>query len=412
MRGRTQAVGGSSSPRSGGARNGETRPGRAEAHRRRGQRRSNANDGSRQSSSSDSESAASSNDYQNGFEMSDLDWAYQEAMARGRNDETPAGTRRGDGADGHERRVGQGRRGEPAAAGEATGAPIQGDTRGRPMDVSSLLLAGSRPARHSGDAGSAKDVGRAARLAAALRAEVVHASSEITLSESRASRRPTSHQRESDAAAAPVMTARVQYDRSRRSNRPPFPQPPAAAARFFLRRPIPRPRSSALEPRGAAIIARDIRATHVGRWLLIALAAAAALAAFVVRPRPRRQVLASARGLASRPRRRAPAHALGADPLDRVRGAHGPHRRGDCRRARQTGTATRARSARGCSWCWTRRGRCARVCPTAARGGTRAIEEARAMPPDTTGDRRSPSRRPPKGSSRDRPPTARASIAR
>ncbi len=192
----------------------------------------------RQSSSSDSESAAWSNDYQNGFEMSDLDWAYQEAMARGRTDEAPHPEPGGDVTppSGTSDPSSKGRPAEPAAAGELTGSPIEGDTRGRPADFSSLLRGTQHATGHSGAPDQAKDDGRAARLAAALRTEVVHANSEITLPnlDRPASRRATTAS--SVPPAAPGASEHVAYDRSHAAQPPAVPDARRPLLRgYFLR---------------------------------------------------------------------------------------------------------------------------------------------------------------------------------
>ena len=201
-------------------------------------RGSNANQTeARSSSSSDSDSGAWSNDYQNGFEMSDLDWAYQEAMARGRNDDAPR-QEPGEVTGGRDPNdaSGRGRRGEPAASGEATGAPVQGDTRGRPIDVSSLLLGRQQASAGSGMPDPAQDIRPSAKLTAALRAEVVHASSDVTLPnpDQQPARRATNASQ--TTAGAPLMTAPVQYDRSRAVQPPAVPAARRPLLReFFLR---------------------------------------------------------------------------------------------------------------------------------------------------------------------------------
>jgi hypothetical protein len=189
------------------------------------------------SSSSDTDSAAWSNDYQNGFEMSDLDWAYQEAMARGRNDEAtrqdPAGEVTGS-RDTNDA-TGGGRRGEPAASGEATGAPVQGDTRGRPMDLTSLLLGKQQASAGSGTPDPPPDT-RRAKLTAALRSEVVHASSDVTLPnpDLPSARRATNASQ--TPGAAPGTADHVKYDRSRAAQPPAVPAARRPLVReFFLR---------------------------------------------------------------------------------------------------------------------------------------------------------------------------------
>jgi hypothetical protein len=204
----------------------------------------NANDGAK-SSPPDDQSAAWSDDYHNGFEMSDLDWAYQEALARGRSEETPQVEPGGEVTPpaGTTAPPGKGRQGEPSASGQLSGTPIEGDTRGRPVDFTSLLR-GSQHAS-SGAPGApdqAKDGGRAARLAAALRTEVVHASSETTLPEldRPAARRATNASK--TPLATPVTTDAVRYDRSRATQPPAVPEARRPLLRgFFLRPAEPAP---------------------------------------------------------------------------------------------------------------------------------------------------------------------------
>jgi hypothetical protein len=192
----------------------------------------------RQSSPSDSD-AAWSDDYHNGFEMSDLDWAYQEALARGRSEEA---TRAEPGGEvtpppGAGEPKGQGRQGEPAASGELSGSPVEGDTRGNPASFSSLLVGNQHAKGEPGAPERANDAGRAAKLAAALRTEVVHASSEVTLPDldAPAPRRATNASR--TPAAAPVMRDGVPYDRSRAAQPPAVPDARRPLLRGFFLRP-------------------------------------------------------------------------------------------------------------------------------------------------------------------------------
>jgi len=193
----------------------------------------------RQSAQSDSDTAAWSDDYHNGFEMSDLDWAYQEAMARGRSEEATHAEPGGEVTtppSGTSDPSSKGRPAEPAAAGELNGTPVEGDTRGRPADFSSLLRGTQHASGNSGAPDQAKDAGRTARLAAALRTEVVHASSEITLPnlDRPAARRATNESKAPLAAAA--TTEPVRYDRSRATQPPAVPDARRPLLRgYFLR---------------------------------------------------------------------------------------------------------------------------------------------------------------------------------
>jgi len=164
--------------------------------------------------------------------------AYQEAMARGRTDEAPHPEPGGDVTppSGTSDPSSKGRPAEPAAAGELTGSPIEGDTRGRPADFSSLLRGTQHATGHSGAPDQAKDDGRAARLAAALRTEVVHANSEITLPnlDRPASRRATTAS--SVPPAAPGASEHVAYDRSHAAQPPAVPDARRPLLRgYFLR---------------------------------------------------------------------------------------------------------------------------------------------------------------------------------
>jgi len=192
----------------------------------------------RQSSPSDSDGAWS-DDYHNGFEMSDLDWAYQEALARGRSEEA---TRAEPGGEvtppaGAGEPKGKGRQGEPAASGELSGSPVEGDTRGNPASFSSLLVGNQHAKGEPGAPERANDAGRAAKLAATLRAEVVHASSEVTLPalDVAAARRATNASR--TPAAGPVTTDGVPYDRSRAAQPPAVPDARRPLLRGFFLRP-------------------------------------------------------------------------------------------------------------------------------------------------------------------------------
>jgi len=82
----------------------------------------------------------------------------------------------------------------------------------------------------------AQDIRPSAKLTAALRAEVVHASSDVTLPnpDQQPARRATNASQ--TTAAAPLMTAPVQYDRSRAVQPPAVPAARRPLLReFFLR---------------------------------------------------------------------------------------------------------------------------------------------------------------------------------
>ena len=129
---------------------------------------------------SDSLVGASSDDLHNGFELADLDWAYQEAIARVRADErTPpdAGGEVTTAEDAPDGKADE-RPGESAASGALNGVPIEADTRGQAMN---FLAPTPGRQQASADSGSTKDPAkpdRAATLAVTLRSEVVHARSD------------------------------------------------------------------------------------------------------------------------------------------------------------------------------------------------------------------------------------------
>ncbi|MEO7275287.1 MAG: hypothetical protein ABIX28_14185 [Vicinamibacterales bacterium] len=197
------------------------------------------------SAPSDNDGAAWSDDYHNGFEMSDLDWAYQEAMARGRSEPAAKAEPGGEvtaAPPGKREPAAKGKQGEPASAGELTGSPVEGDTRGRPADFASLLRGTQHSTGKASAEDQAKDAGRVARLTAALRTEVVHASSQITLPDLD---RPAAR-RATNASQAPVVgpdpSKQVRYDRSRASQPPAVPEARRPLLRgYFLRPAEPMP---------------------------------------------------------------------------------------------------------------------------------------------------------------------------
>nr|ADC36103.1 hypothetical protein [uncultured bacterium 126] len=190
-------------------------------------------------SSSDTDGAAWSDDYHNGFEMSDLDWAYQEAMARGRSEPAPHPEPGGDVTPpaGKSESASKGRQGEPASAGELSGSPVEGDTRGRPADFTSLLRGSQHSSGKAAAENQPQDAGRVARLAAALRSEVVHASTEITLPnlDRPAARRATNATKAPAAAADP--TVQVRYDQSHATQPPAVPELRRPLLRGYFLRP-------------------------------------------------------------------------------------------------------------------------------------------------------------------------------
>jgi hypothetical protein len=175
---------------------------------------------------SDGDTESSADDAHDGFELADLDWAYQEALARAQGDERTRPDSSAEAIASEGRRDGQAGEGglEHAASGALTDVPVEGDAQGQAASFSSLLV--GRP-QASGDAGSTappQSPSRAAALAAALRSEVVHARSDVdgpNLDLLNGPRRGTNPgQTPSGAVRADHV---VRYDRSRAMQPPAVP---------------------------------------------------------------------------------------------------------------------------------------------------------------------------------------------
>ena len=277
------------------------------------------------------DAAAWSDDYHNGFEMSDLDWAYQEAMARGRSEPATHAEPGGEVTPpaGKSEPASKGRQGEPASAGRAERLAGRG-RHARPPGRLHLAAPGQRSTR-SGKAGAPRIK---PRTPAGWRD---WPRCFAPKSSTRAPRSPCQASTDRPPDGPPTRARRrpprpITTDTG--SLRPiPATQPPAVpeARRPLLRGYFLRPAEP--DARGQApltsrrvrptLTARDIRATRPGpRGCSSAWRSARPWPRSWSGPRPRRQVLALAGRCGSVSSvHAAPAHAVGARPLDRVRGA-------------------------------------------------------------------------------------------
>lgn len=195
-------------------------------------------------SGGDLDSGGWTDDYNTGFEIADLEWAYQEAMARARMDALSR-AEPGTGAvspEGSANASADARPGDPAGAGALTGAPVAADTRGQAVSFSSLLLGRQQATGDAASPNQAQDLERAAGRSAALRNEVVHARSDVPARnvDAPALRRATR------AGQGPVdrpgTADPVRYDRSRATQPAPVPEARRPLVHdFFLRRADPVP---------------------------------------------------------------------------------------------------------------------------------------------------------------------------
>ena len=197
-------------------------------------------DPNHQLSATDSESGdgAWPDNLHNGFELGDLDWAYQEALARGGADERARLDAGGDAAASESVRDGKVGEGEvaPAASGSTTDVPVEADLRGQAASFSSLLLGRQQASGGPDSPAAPKSPGRAATLAA-LRHEVIHAQSDVEVPnpDAPAARRATNAGRTSTAATSPDHVAR--YDRSHAIQPPAVPDARRPLVHGFFLRP-------------------------------------------------------------------------------------------------------------------------------------------------------------------------------
>ena len=201
-------------------------------------------DESTSSSESDVEAGDSPADDHNGFELADLEWAYQEAKGRARVDERSRPDPGAGASDSEQPRDGKTaqRDVEPAASGAPGTVSIDADLRGSPANV---LLQQSGRQQADGDPGNhttPAPPGRGASVAAALRHEVIHAqrdfeAPQVNLSAARRATNPTQ-----TPAGATSSNLPVRYEPARASQPPAVPESRRALVRdFFLRPAEPRP---------------------------------------------------------------------------------------------------------------------------------------------------------------------------
>ena len=160
--------------------------------------------------------SASSADFNNGFELADLDWAYQEAVAQVSMDE----------------------RAHPDPGAEA--ASSEGARDGKAVQVVgfSSLLFGKQQATGEADPAAAQQAAESAvTLAATLRHEIVHAQTDVPASnlDTVSTRRATNAG--GTAAGAAMMENGVRYDRSRAAQPPALPEARRPLVHSFFLRP-------------------------------------------------------------------------------------------------------------------------------------------------------------------------------
>ena len=174
---------------------------------------------------SDSGDGALPDDLHNGFELGDLDWAYQEALARGGADERARLDAGADAAASESTRDGKAGEGavDPAASGSTAGVPIEADLRGQAASFSSLLLGRQQASGGPDSPAAPKSPERSATLAAALRHEVIHAQSDVDVPnlDAPTARRATNAGRTPAAAIATDQVGR--YERSHAIQPPAVP---------------------------------------------------------------------------------------------------------------------------------------------------------------------------------------------
>ena len=177
--------------------------------------------------------------YNNGFELSDLNWAYQEAVARARVGERSRPDARSAASASEEKRDGKpGQRdSEPASSGSLNDVPVLADTRGQPVGFLSQLLGRQQASGEPGSADRPQSPGHAATLAAALRAEIVRARSDISVPDldTPAARRATNAGR--TPTGAYIVDNGVRYDRSRAMQPPAVPEARRSLVHNFFLRP-------------------------------------------------------------------------------------------------------------------------------------------------------------------------------
>ena len=177
--------------------------------------------------------------YNNGFEINDLSWAYQEAVARVRSGERPHSDPRGEAGASDGTRDGKPgeRDSEPAASGSPDGVPVLADTRGQPVGFLSQLLGRQQASGEPGSADHSQSAGHATALTAALRAEIVRARSDVNVPDldTPSGRRATNAGR--TPAGASIVDNGVRYDRSQAAQPPAVPELRRPLVHSFFLRP-------------------------------------------------------------------------------------------------------------------------------------------------------------------------------
>jgi hypothetical protein len=177
--------------------------------------------------------------YNNGFEINDMNWAYQEAVARVRSGEGPHSDARNEANASDGTRDGKpgDRQSDPAASGSQNDVPVLADTRGQPVGFLSQLLGRQQASGEAGAADHPQSTGHATALTAALRAEIIHARSDINGPDldTPSGRRATNAGR--TPAGASIVDNGVRYDRSHAAQPPAVPDVRRPLVHNFFLRP-------------------------------------------------------------------------------------------------------------------------------------------------------------------------------
>ncbi|MEO8070028.1 MAG: hypothetical protein ABI652_01390, partial [Acidobacteriota bacterium] len=172
-----------------------------------------------------------------GFEMSALQWAFDEASARvsskdlGKND-APKG------ASGAEKNSSDEEKpGEPTANGDMTNAKIKADVRGQAASFSLLLFGHQAASGQSDRAAGEAAAQKKAAIAAVLRGDVVHARTDLVNAPNvEAAKTRRASNAEPDSGTLVVAPAGITYDAVKASQPPAVPEARRALVHdFFLR---------------------------------------------------------------------------------------------------------------------------------------------------------------------------------
>jgi hypothetical protein len=188
---------------------------------------------------SQGDSGESRDDIHNGFELADLNWALQEALARAQVDERthPDARREANGAE-STRDGGAGEQEpDPTSSGALSDVPVQADARDRAVSFSSLLLGRQQASGDASPTTHPQTPGRTATLAAVLRKEIVHSQSDVTGPDPALSGVRHATNAGHTPTGAILIENGVRYDRSRGMQPPAVPDARRSLVRSFFLRP-------------------------------------------------------------------------------------------------------------------------------------------------------------------------------